>query len=1089
MKRVLFLATLLLLLMSSALAPPLYAQPSATTGTLTDEQFFQAFPVTVPQDGQTLVITLEAASGDLDTLLYLLNPQGNILAQNDDVERGNSNSRIVYANVPAGDYIIIATRYKMQEGTSTGDFVLQVQTLPPAASPAAYAFTPPDFTAAGYPPLNPQPRAEWTVLVYYGGSSNLEPALLQDIAEFERAGGSSQQVRVVALVDRLPTLNDSGEQVKEAELFEIVLDSNPSAVESFTETRLGNIDSGDGETFARFLAWGIQQYPARHYAVALGGHGAGWRGIITDEVNDNILSLTELQSAFLTAQSLLPQGQRLDLLINDACLMSSIEYHAITAPFFDISYASPEVVFNPALDMTRLLNALKANTTNVDLADLGTQLTTVYLNEDMAALQNPFINYLTHAVTDLTAYDGVVQAIDSFAQVFLADPQRYAIVLGEARANTYTYSRFLNQTDLIDLADLMQQIIAQKPDAALQNAAQVVIQALDSVRLSSIGGDRLTPDAGYYNIYFPARSTDFANDYLTQNPVESWGQVLRAYYQQMTYQVWAYLDDITFADSQGITPTQTTVEAQIAFHAPATPKVELSSAYPPVGNANTSFAVQTTITGRNIARGQFTADYVLAEGRVQRLMISPIYTEVLQPDGTASFINSWGSGVELGSFVWDAYLDVVDDGLTSALELLTFTDDTAALHGRYQVNALTSWNDVTVLFDNNTGQVQRVVGQTANSFADVTIPNGATFQSYREYVTAEGRTTREPGTRYVWGDLTLQAIPAPDGLYNLSFEVFTHGGAVSGDTFTVTVDNTDLIDGVTGFISLDDGIALALPPDWYEFELIEDEYGLYYLSYNPDETAFYLVWYVDSLETTLEDIALDFLYEIYNTTDPAIFTPTTLSGADAFYFEAETEIGFGLFSIAGYVVLHQDTPYAFIIEGDAGTPEFEQGLAFLNEYMNLFAFGQGGFWDIGVLAEVSYPMPAAWTPTLTEDDIWEVFTPPDDETGLISVRLTELYVDLDATEPEQQSRELQDYLLETYLPAGYTLIADETYYGQYFTWQAALYIDEVRGVRGRMYVSALDDSGYAVWVEAALTDATIFTEIFEPILDGFQIIP
>lgn len=88
----------------------------AYTGFINDEQFFQAFPVSISTDGLTLVINLEATSGDLDTLLYLLTPDGDILAENDDVERGNSNSRIVYPNISAGDYIIIATRFRVEGG-------------------------------------------------------------------------------------------------------------------------------------------------------------------------------------------------------------------------------------------------------------------------------------------------------------------------------------------------------------------------------------------------------------------------------------------------------------------------------------------------------------------------------------------------------------------------------------------------------------------------------------------------------------------------------------------------------------------------------------------------------------------------------------------------------------------------------------------------------------------------------------------------------------------------------------------------------------------------------------------------------------
>lgn len=1061
------------------------AQDQSYTGTLNDERFFRAFPVTLTEQGGTIVLDLQKTSGDLDPLLFLLNSQGDILAKNDDVESGNSNSRISYYNADAGHYIAIATRYNSQEGKSSGDFALTVTSSPASPAPLRYAFTAEELAQVGYPALEARPIAEWTVLAYYGGSSNLEPALLKDVDEFRRAGGSDESVRVILLIDRLPVMNAAGEWVKQAQLFEVTVDAQ---TQDIVQTELASINSGDGLTYAKFLTWAIQSYPARQYAMALGGHGAGWRGIITDEVNHSIISLPQLHAALLTAQSLLPPEQKFSLLINDACLMSSVEYYASVAPFFDTSYASPEIVVNPALDMSRLLETLKSQPRDVNLVDLGDNLISTYLQVDMAAINNPFVDYLTHAVTDLQAYDGVVQALNAFAELFLSDPQRHAVALGEARANTYTYSRFLNYSELVDLGHLMLQVIDKSKDVPLKQAAQAVIDALNQVRLKEQGGRRLAQGLAYYNIYFPNQSDAFDAYYLRDTSLTAWGQLLRAYYQQMTYQAWAYVDDAEFQAAQQMASAEVNPESRIPFHAPSPPQVTLSASFPEVSNANLGFVVRTNIIGRNVASGQFVADYALDDGRLQRLLVAPIYTETLQEDGTSLFINHWSSGVDVGTFYWDATLNALNDGTGASLELFTLTDETAALQGRYQSTPEGDWNDVTLLFDQVTGELQRAIAQSNESFADVVIPESALFESYREFVTADGRTVREVGKRYAWGNLRFEPIHAPDGRYDLRFEVMTHNGTVSADSFSAQVDNTAFIPDVTGFVSLEDGVALSVPPNWFPMELRQDDSGTYYYSSNPEEDLFYLFWLIDSLETDLEALLLDLIAQSYGG-EVSYSEAFEIDGTPALYFEAEVELGFDD-TIVGYVVLNQGIPQAFVLEGDWDSQAFADAFEFLSLNLQLFDRGQEPFWNVFEIENVISPMPSAWLESHTLEDIWDVFSDPEDTTGLVKVRLTQLEVQLTSDNPEDYAQELLDALVQEHVPAGYTPFETKTYFSEYFVWQALLYTDEVRGVRGRLYVTVTEEggAGYAVWVEAPLDNTAIFQTIYEPIVDGFSLI-
>jgi hypothetical protein len=81
--------------------------------------------------GDRVIIEMTRASGSLDTLLYLVGPDGFELENNDDIEAGeNTNSRIPVSGgyvLPAdGTYTIIATHFGTIYGGTTGGYTLSL---------------------------------------------------------------------------------------------------------------------------------------------------------------------------------------------------------------------------------------------------------------------------------------------------------------------------------------------------------------------------------------------------------------------------------------------------------------------------------------------------------------------------------------------------------------------------------------------------------------------------------------------------------------------------------------------------------------------------------------------------------------------------------------------------------------------------------------------------------------------------------------------------------------------------------------------------------------------------------------------------
>ncbi len=99
---------------------PVIAYGDTVTGSLNNEQYILFYDFE-GQAGDAIVVTAERTSGDLDTYLGLFDPQGELLAQDDD-SGGDRNARLEFTLPATGTYSIAVTRYQVEEGLTGGDF-------------------------------------------------------------------------------------------------------------------------------------------------------------------------------------------------------------------------------------------------------------------------------------------------------------------------------------------------------------------------------------------------------------------------------------------------------------------------------------------------------------------------------------------------------------------------------------------------------------------------------------------------------------------------------------------------------------------------------------------------------------------------------------------------------------------------------------------------------------------------------------------------------------------------------------------------------------------------------------------------------
>jgi len=1102
MNRTKWILSLLCLLMLASFINMASAQMTEDrkTGVIDNETPFVEIEFDIPQDGSLITIDLSAISGNLDTLLYLVDRDGNILAENDDrVAGSDTNSFIEFPQADAGRYLIIVTRYGVVNGTSSGEYEAIIRVAPQAEIIILnYDISDEALADAGYPEIEPRPRSDWTIIAYYGGDNNLAPSLEIDFKEFEVGGGSDGNINVVLFFDRSPDYLTEATTWTGARVFEVTNDitglgmTTPPTLDSQPLADLGEVNSGDGLTFAQYLVWVLKHYPADNYAITFGSHGAAWEGVSRDDSEgEDLISLPEMREALRLAKE--TAGiEKFAMVINDACLMASIEYFDVVADYFDYAIASPEIVVDPAHDMTILLNAIRDGLTNPE-TEFGLSLIDKYIDEDILLRPGSDVAFLTSNLIRLSAYNEVRSAINDFSEVIKATPAVYSTLLGRARSNAYVYSGFLGDDALIDLGALMRQIIFlanPATNAELIESAQGVLTALqESVVYGRGGGQVASQTNTYQSIYFPSSSQKFDSEYLAETYLPGWGSMLRAYYNAVTPQVWSLGESV------------------YRFHPPVTPKVSITNIYPTNELSNINpLSITQQIVGRNIAYTNFTVDQAQPDGTTFRLLSQRILTPVIR-NGIFQAVNEWDSGVDITEIVFDVTLPSITDSVVSYNELLNITENVSSLEGRYREVGAETWNNVSLVFnippEGQPAQVQRVVNRSteSNAVAVVTIPPGAEFQTFRYVVTADGRVVSQIGNTYTWPEAGLQWSwePAPTGDYNLGLLVTTFGGTTGFNTTSVSINNDgvnpDLRSNIRGTL----GYSWSRPKTWLPAVLLENaDSGFTFLrSSNPDNSSnfsFYVIRPNQGLTEDLQTIA-EVAQRDYSMTLVGDYREIMVDGQPALEFDYTTSTPEGNFTGRGfaYYVAQRTPPLGFVFAAevrDGSLDNFEDLYAIVRDDLVLFdpIDISASDWYFDGADTTTYPVLQTWSAAeMADGDVWVRYSSDEDVANSTFMAIGEFpttSTDADAILTEL----LADMTANT---NNFVETDRRNYSGLNHSWRSVLYTLDRDGeiVRGRLYVTYLNARFYAMWMETAEGEnaEAVYTDILEPMVDGMFI--
>lgn len=1073
------------------------------TGLIDGATPYFEIPFNVRRTGSTIVIDLYKLSGDLDTLLFLVDGAGNIVASNDDRSSESRDSLVRFPQAAAGQYRAVATRYKIERGSTRGQFAMNIDVEEDPEVIIDPPVTRGALIDAGFPEIEVRPEAEWAVLAYYGGDTNLEPFIINDLNELERGGGSTDRVHVVAMMDRHPehyNNPDPEEDWDTTRIYEITGSDNPApepgevaSISSRLIADLGTRNTGAGVNLAQFLVWAIRNYPAQNYIIALASHGAGWQGVITDETaarnmgleDYSIITVPEIRGAFQAALN--ESGHdRFALLVNDACYMSSVEYYGAINEFFDFSYGSAEIVVNPALDMSLLLDSLQQQYNAENFRALGQRLIDQYIDVDSQLTRVSDVVYLTNSVTRMSDFGAVAEAVEAFAAVVNEQPDTRIAELARARGNTYTYSAYSGLDTLVDVGHLMRRVLIETRDEDLAAAASDVLEALDESLVYGRSGPRAADYTSQYNIYFPNYREDFRAEYFDQTTLGEWSRMLRNYYNYFTPEPW------------------TGDRETVPFHPPVSPEIRVTDRHPDGTMSLRNPGLSgVEIVGRNITYVDVTTDRVMPDGSAVRVAKERLLLDTVE-NGEFVRLSKYDDGVNQLNIGWDGALPQVTDGDVTHDEFLTITDEIATLEGRYREPGGETWYDVVVMFPRDGGSSERIINRSESTGATavIDIPINSEFQTFVRNVSADGREIREEGNVYTWGanGLSWSMEPAPNGNYRVGALVTAFGGSTGFAETQYEVDNTGLPADLRASTRLDLGVTLTHPDSWNRLAFFNPPFV--WRTANEGGTqnkTIYLPYPEDQTPDEIMARILELYPDIQPDGEPEPITVQGIDGlrmdytvtdADGVTYDGRgftTNTGFGLF-IAAEVAQDSDGDLDALWDDLLESTSLFEAIPPNVRYENQWAFDSGPDPENEQL-EFVYPVRGDWLANRTKSGAWLRYAPAADSNSFIATARFNVQSQL-LGNPSALASLITGYAVQDVDKL--VITGTNALTAKNHEWQTTLYEAE-RGdvsVIGRVYVTVANNRAYAIWVETPLDDTRFeLLPQMEITVDGASIQP
>lgn len=409
-------------------------------------------------------------------------------------------------------------------------------------------------------PFAVQDREVGHVIVeLFGGDNNLTAFVEEDL--YEIAAGNRGAFALLALVDT-------------ADRGAVVIEWTPRTGRHELE-ELGEIDTGDPETLARFVARALATYPPPvKLAIGFWDHGSGvfaeydpaelllergraayppvprhrrprsfrarhlflsaWRrsgeararAMLHDDTNVGVLTNLEAGKMLAAAFARAGRERKVELVFSDTCLNGMVEVTEQLAPFAEVVVASEELEPGDGWEYHEWL-ARMSEAAPADAAAWGRQAVEGF---EAGYADRPAEHPCTLAA--FRAENRIAEAFAGFVEAARGLGRAGFDRLQRARV---TAQSFASDHDSYDLEDFMTRIRRQRGAAALRAAAGEVIAAVGEARIASVALGASVRRATGLAFWFPSSRRAFEETIATYARLDfatrtGWADYLRERY-------------------------------------------------------------------------------------------------------------------------------------------------------------------------------------------------------------------------------------------------------------------------------------------------------------------------------------------------------------------------------------------------------------------------------------------------------------------------------------------------------------------------------------------------------------------------------
>lgn len=283
------------------------------------------------------------------------------------------------------------------------------------------------------------------------------------------------------------------------------VDSSKIGIYKLTKDGFEKIDEyaitsmGNSDILSTFLNYSYKNYPAKKYDMIFWNHGLGALGIEQDEVANDYLTLSELNTAFRNSSF---NNEKLELTIFYNCLSSNLQIAKIMKNYSNYMVASEEVFYlSKVLNRFNFLEQINKNDSpyNVGLSFIkqSDKVINSYNETHLKKLDS------TLSIVNLSKIDELDKKLNEFINTI--DLKDNYFDVSWLRSNLHTYG--IAQSGDYDTVDLYELVNEFLPLSSNQEKGREVLDLIrDTVEYSS----SLNDYSNGLSIYFPYYGKDSA---------------------------------------------------------------------------------------------------------------------------------------------------------------------------------------------------------------------------------------------------------------------------------------------------------------------------------------------------------------------------------------------------------------------------------------------------------------------------------------------------------------------------------------------------------------------------------------------------